>query len=663
LPNDVSKPSVEILRLITKNLTEMVLAYDMDRKLVFVNPAVETLTGYSMEELDKANFICWIHPDDQTRMLSQWKSLFQGKSFHEEEYRLVTKDGRAKWVVSSWTPIIDDSGHQIGVQGREFDITRRKLAETALRHSEEKLRVDEERYRALFESSPFPMWEEDFSDLRRYLDSLAAGGVSDLRSYLARHRGAVEECVRRVRILDVNRAARDFYSASSKEELLAGLDRIFDEPAFEVFRDEIATLAENHSSFQTEFPVRTLKGEERMVDMIVSIVDSARHDWSRVLVAFFDVTDRKRFEEQFVQSQKMESLGRLAGGIAHDFNNLLTVINGYTDWMLRGMEPDNPLHAPLAQVRGAGEQCAELTQQLLAFSRKQVVRPSPLDLNRLIRESHGVLRRMIGDDIRIRTHLAPDLGIIQADRSQVNQVLMNLAVNAREAMPAGGVLTIETRNIDDPPEVLLEIRDTGQGMDESIRRHLFEPFFTTKKGPKNTGLGLAIVFGIVSHAGGRIEVQSERGEGAAFRIYMPRFQGPVEAEPPGSSAKLDRCGVGMVLVVEDRDEVRTLTCRMIEHLGYQTIAASSGAEALEIARRHQGPIPLLLTDVVMPGMNGRELVEELHQIHPGMKAIFMSGYTDRILTNTGTLDSSAAYLQKPFTLDQVAEILRQVEET
>ena len=223
LQSDASKPPADILRLVTKNLTEMVLAYDMDRKLVFVNPAAESLTGYSMEELEKANFICWIHPDDQARMLALWDILFQGKSFHDEEYRMITKDGRLKWVVSSWMPILDDSGRQVGVQGREFDLTQRKLAETALRHSEEKLRIDEERYRALFENSPFPMWEEDFSDVKCFLNSLAAGGVTNIRSHLAGHLDAVEECIRRIRVLDVNRAALDFYGSSAKEELIAGL--------------------------------------------------------------------------------------------------------------------------------------------------------------------------------------------------------------------------------------------------------------------------------------------------------------------------------------------------------------------------------------------------------------------------------------------------------
>lgn len=634
------------------------MAYDMKRKLVFVNPAVETLTGYSTDELEKANFICWIHPDDQPRMLALWETLFQGMSFHEEEYRLITKDGRMKWVVASWTPILDDAGLQVGVQGREFDLTRRKLAETALQHSEEKLRADEERYRALFEDSPFPLWEEDFSDVKKYLDSLAAGGISDMRRYLAEHRYAVEECVGRVRVLDVNRAARDFYGASGKEELLRGLGSLFDEPSFEIFRDEMATLFKNHSTFRAEFLAPTFRNESRLVDMIVSIVDSARHDWSRVIVSFFDVTDRKRLEEQFVQSQKMESLGRLAGGIAHDFNNLLTVINAYSDWILREMDPDNPFRERLAAIHGAGEQCAELTQQLLAFGRKQIIRPQPLNLNRLILDSHRILDRVLGDDIEIRTQLAPDLGAIEADRSQMNQVVMNLAVNAREAMPLGGVLTIETRNVEGAQEIQLEICDTGHGMDESTRRHLFEPFFTTKKGSKNTGLGLAIVFGIVSQAGGHIEVQSRVGKGATIRIRLPRIQAVIEEQGRVSVAEPRYRGEGPVLVVEDRNEVRTVTCGMLEQLGYQTVRAANGAEAMAMARRHPEPIPLLVTDVVMPGMNGPEVAEKLRQLFPEMRVIFMSGHSGCILTETDKLDPSIVYLQKPFTLPQLVAVLQ-----
>jgi len=662
LPNQGSKTPGDILRLIANNLAEMVMAYDMDRRLVFVNPAVETLTGYSTAELEKSNFICWIHPNDQQRMLRLWDELFEGRSFHEEEYRLITKDGRMKWAVSSWTPIFGDNGRQVGVQGRELDISQRKLAEAAHHHSDEKLRADQERYRALFENSPFPMWEEDFSDVRQYVGKLVASGISDVRTHLKANRAAVEECVRRVQVLDVNRAAREFYGAATKQELLAGLSSLFDEGALETFRDEIAALAEGRASFQAEFAARTLQGDERLVHMIVSIVDSARSDWSRVVVAFFDITDRKRLEEQLVQSQKMESLGRLAGGIAHDFNNLLTVINGYSDWMLMEMAPENPFHSRLKEVRAAGARCAELTQQLLAFSRKQIVRPGPLDLNDLVKESRAMLDRILGDDVRICTVLAPELGTVTADRSQMHQVLMNLAVNAREAMPGGGTLTIETRNMPDPPEVVLEMRDTGQGIDETTRRHLFEPFFTTKKDRKNTGLGLATVFGIVSHAGGRIEVHSQPGEGAAFRIYLPRAQSPAE-KPAAVTAVRPQRGTGVVLVVEDRDDVRSLICRMLEELGYRVLSASAGAEAVALARLHPDPVPLLLTDVVMPGMNGREVAEELQRLYPSMKAIFMSGYTDRILNDSGTLEGGGFYLQKPFTLSQLAGILRQVEQS
>jgi PAS domain S-box-containing protein len=659
LSNQGSKTPGDILRLIANNLTEMVTAYDMDRRLVFVNPAVETLTGYSTGELERVNFICWVHPDDQPRMLGLWEALFEGRSFHEEEYRLITKDGRMKWAVSSWTPIFDDNGRQVGVQGREVDITQRKLAETAHRHSDEKLRADQQRYREIFENSPFPMWEEDFSEVRRYVGVLIASGVTDLRAHLKANGAALDECVRRVRVLDVNRAAREFYGAATKQELLASLESMFDEAALETFREEIVALAEGRPSFHTEFAARTLKGEERLVHMIVSIVDSARTDWSRVIVSFFDITDRKKLEDQFVQSQKMESLGRLAGGIAHDFNNLLTVINGYSDWMLTEMAPDNPFRSRLEEVRTAGGHCAELTQQLLAFSRKQFVRPGPLDLNKLVSESRGMLDRILGDDIRICTSLAPDLGTINADRSQMYQVLMNLAVNAREAMPGGGTLTIETRNAAESAEVVLEIRDTGHGIDETTRQHLFEPFFTTKKDRRNTGLGLATVFGIVSHSGGRIEVSSQPGEGAAFRIQLPRTDAPPE-EPAVLKAAESQRGAGVVLVVEDRDEVRSLICRMLEELGYRALAAAAGAEALSLARRHPEPIPVLLTDVVMPGMNGREVADELQRLYPSMKAIFMSGYTDRILSDSGALDRGGLYLQKPFTLSQLAGILRQV---
>jgi len=286
-----------------------------------------------------------------------------------------------------------------------------------------------------------------------------------------------------------------------------------------------------------------------------------------------------------------------------------------------------------------------------------VTRPAPVDWNALLRESGGVLERMLGDDVQLRLELAPDLPIVEADRGQMHQVLMNLVVNAREAMPRGGALTIRTHNLAGSGQALIEVQDTGLGIDASVRSHLFEPFYTTKKGSSNSGLGLAIVFGIVSAARGRIEVQSEPGAGAAFRIYLPAAR-PAEANAPAPAPPPAPLRRSRVLVVDDRDDVRTLTCRMIRRLGLEAITASGGREALRVMTGHKGPAPILLTDVVMPGMNGRELALELRRRFPDMPVIFMSGYTDEISTETGAGGGSALFIQKPFTAEELAAALR-----
>jgi PAS domain S-box-containing protein len=578
-----------------------------------------------------------------------------------------------KWVAASWGPILDDTGRQVGVQGRERDVTERRMAEETLRQSEHSLRINEERYRTLFESSPFPMWEEDFSRVKIYLDALADLGVTDLREYFSVHREALTECVRRIRILDVNRAAREFYGVRSKQELLGDLTSIFDEAAFEVFCEEIATLAESSSMFNAEFQTRTAKGEERTVSMIVSLVPTPNKDWSRVIVSFFDITDRKRLEQQLLQSQKLESLGRLAGGIAHDFNNLLTVINGYSDLLARGLDAQNPLRRGLDEIRNAGTRGAELTQQLLAFSRKQVAQLRPMNLNEVVREAEGLLHRVIGEDVELVIRLDPAAGTVKGDRGQMHQVLMNLAVNGREAMPRGGTLSIETRNVylgpdlseqECGPEVRpflrLRISDTGVGMDANTRQHLFEPFFTTKHISKGTGLGLSTVFGIVTQSGGTISVTSEPGHGSAFHIYLPHLAGPPKSELTAGFPLLAPKGSGVILVVEDQEEVRKLTSMIIRNLGFEVLEAENGTEALGMAARHPRPIRLLLSDVIMPGMNGRDLAAQLAALQPDVRVIFMSGYTDHVMTSTGVLDSSVAFLQKPFTPDKLIEIVQRV---
>ncbi|HXB75482.1 MAG TPA: PAS domain S-box protein [Candidatus Acidoferrales bacterium] len=660
-------------RLMAKNLTEMALTYDMDRRLTFANAAAQTLTGYSVAELEQAQFICWVHPEDRDRMLGHWERLFEGKSFLEEEYRLITKDGRMKWVESSWGPMLDDAGSQVGVQGHERDVTGRRMAEETWRQSEHRLRVNEERYRSLFEDSPFPMWEEDFSGVKQYVDDLRARGITDFRVYLNQNRQAAMECVRRVKLLDVNRAARQFYGVEEKEELLGDLTTLFDDRAYENFCEEIAVLAENNSTYQAELQVRRIRGDDRTVNMIVSLASSSRSDWSRVVVSFFDITDRKRLEEQLLQSQKLESLGRLAGGIAHDFNNLLMVIAGYSDLLLGSLDNPERLRHGLMEIKGAGERGADLTQQLLAFSRKQMTQPRVLSLNAVIEESKGLLQRVIGEDIRLVIALDSAAWAIKADRGQMHQVLMNLVVNGRQAMPDGGTLTISTGNVyvgsdlrEEPegantnPYLRLRIRDTGVGMDEQTRQHVFEPFFTTKGSRKGTGLGLATVFGIVTQSGGFIFVDSEPGHGATFSVYFPRSDAPATGDVLGDTPRQALRGSGTVLVVEDQDEVRLLTCAVLRDLGFEVIEASDGMEAMLVSVEYKKTIRLLVTDVIMPGINGRELAVRLAPSRPEMKVIYMSGYTDRIMSADGVLDSSVAYLQKPFSPEMLIQMVQRV---
>ena len=642
-------------RAMARNLTEMVLAYDMDRRLTFINPAVHTLTGYSPADLEKQQFICWVHADDRDRMLGYWDRLFAGHAYSDEEYRLVTRDGRVKWMAASWGPILDESGHQVGVQGREREVTQRRMAE-------ETLRIREERYRALFEDSPFPMWEEDFSRVKEFLDELKTRGVTDIRAHLSAHRADAEECVRRIRVLDVNRAAREFYGAT-REQLLGDLSRIFDDAAYQVVCEEMGVLSAQNSMFRAEFETRTLAGEPRTVTMIVSL-ESSPGDWSRVIVSFFDITDHKRLEEQLLRSQKMESLGRLAGGIAHDFNNLLMVILGYSDLLLAESALGPGVRGGLNEIRNAGARGAELTQQLLAFSRKQIGQPRPLSLNSLIRESQGMLQRVIGEDIELAVSLDPEAWTIRADHGQMHQVLMNLVVNAREAMPDGGVLSIETCNLSEETGDFLRlcVRDTGVGMDDRTRQHLFEPFFTTKSASRGTGLGLATVFGVVTQSGGHLSVASEPGRGAVFNLHFPRLAAPAGLDAATAAGHAAGQGAGTVLLVEDQAEVRRLACTILRNMGFMVLEAGDATRAIDHALRFDGEIHIMLTDVVMPGMNGRELAERMRQLRPLTKVVFMSGYTDRIMSHDGVLDESVVYLQKPFTPEQLSAAVRRVLE-
>jgi len=386
-----------------------------------------------------------------------------------------------------------------------------------------------------------------------------------------------------------------------------------------------------------------------------------------------DVTDQRLLEEQFRQAQKMEAVGRLAGGVAHDFNNLLSVITACTELVLEDLGASDPRREDLEEVRKAAVQAATLTRQLLAFSRQQVLQPKVLDLNEVVGSAEKMLRRLIGEDVSLTTVLGPALGSVKADQGQLEQVIMNLAVNARDAMPDGGKFTIATSAVHLDAEyasehspvtpgdyVLLAISDTGVGMDANTQRRIFEPFFTTKEKGKGTGLGLATVYGIVKQSGGFIWLYSEPGHGTTFKIYLPRVDTPVggEPEPPVTVESLR--GTETVLIAEDSDAVRKVARAVLERHGYTVLDASNGPAALEVAIWHSAPIHLLLTDVIMPEMSGRELADRLTELRPDVRVLYFSGYTDDAIVRHGVLEEGIAYLEKPFTPDKLAHKVREV---
>jgi two-component system, cell cycle sensor histidine kinase and response regulator CckA len=391
-----------------------------------------------------------------------------------------------------------------------------------------------------------------------------------------------------------------------------------------------------------------------------------------------DITEMKRLEAQLLQSQKMEAVGRLAGGVAHDFNNLLTVIFGYTDVLLQGLEP-GPLHEATREVRRASERAAALTRQLLAFSRKQTLVPEVLDMGDVVRGLSTMVERLIGEDVKVRVVVSPGLGRVKADRGQLEQVVVNLAVNARDAMPKGGSLIFELQNVElddayaathaevEPgPYVLLAISDTGTGMDAETQKRIFEPFFTTKEAGKGTGLGLSTVHGIVLQSGGSIDVYSEPGRGTTFKVYLPRFAGDAAVRRPVSGVHPALpTGSETVLVVEDEAAIRQLTKLILQKAGYTVLLAESPVAAERIASSHPGPIHLVLTDVVMPGMRGPELAERLLRLRPDLRVLFMSGYTDNAIAHHGFLDAGTEFLQKPFTplglMQKIREVLGRSE--
>jgi PAS domain S-box-containing protein len=419
-----------------------------------------------------------------------------------------------------------------------------------------------------------------------------------------------------------------------------------------------------------ELAARRKNGTEFPVEVSLSYVQTPDGTYAIAFVS--DISARKQLEEQFLQAQKMEAVGRLAGGMAHDFNNMLTVIAGYNHMLREELPPDSPLLEYIEEMRRAADRAAGLTNHLLTFSRRRAVRLCPLEVNEALRQTEKMLDRLIGEDIRLELHLDPDAGVIVADRGQLDQAIVNLAVNARDAMPEGGCLSIETANVWLDEEyaqshlgvksgeyVMIAVSDTGHGMDAETRRRIFEPFFTTKPKGKGTGLGLATVYGIVKQAGGDIWVYSEPGQGTTFKLYFPRVARTAGAPAPRRSGRT-RAGQGeTILVVEDEPAVRKLTVKLLERLGYNVLKAAGGEEALNASRDGKA-IDLLVTDMVMPHMSGRQLAEKLAATRPGMKVLYLSGYTEKAALNHGVLEPGRAFLAKPFSRETLAAKIREL---
>jgi two-component system cell cycle sensor histidine kinase/response regulator CckA len=600
-------------RLLVNQIPAVVFKGYQDWSIDFFDDKIEEVTGYSKEEFDSRQ-IKWcdlILPEDLDMARGLFKQALKTDKSYVREYRLRKRDGEIAWIQARGQIFGDADGQIDYVSGVFFDITARKEAETI---------IEKERQR--------------FFSLLDMLPALVCVVAPDRTLPFA------------------NRLFRESFGDPQGRtcyELSYGRQT----PCDECNISEI---------LETQKPVEWERTSPEGRTYHVYNYPFADIDGSpMVLKLGMDIMARKALEAQLLQAQKMEAVGRLAGGVAHDFNNLLMAIMGYSELIRTSLVKDDPLYKYSEEILKASERAASLTQQLLAFSRQQVMQPQVLNLNRVAGDLEKMLRRLIGEHIELEIVAGPDLGAVKADPGQIGQIIMNLAVNARDAMPTGGRLILATDNIEltashkcysaaAPPGryVRLAVTDTGGGIDAETVDHIFEPFFTTKEVGKGTGLGLSMVYGIVRQNRGYLEVESRPGQGAVFKIYLPRLEAAVEA--PGArvslAAKLE--GSETILVVEDEDALRTLLCRFFRLYGYNVLEARHGGEALLICERHPAPIHLMITDVVMPQMSGKELADRLTPLHPEMAVFFMSGYTDSDLSGYGAPESYQHFIPKPF---------------
>ena len=554
-------------------------------------------------------------------------------------------------------------------------VLSRELAEAESRRQrvevERALQTEERRYRSIFDSAAVALVELDLSGTKVALDEISTR--APVEEHLVEGDELVTRTAGQTPILAANAAALAMVEADRPEQLVGPLANALRPGSGSAWVDVLRALVTATGTFQKEVRIDTLAG--RPIDVLLAFrVPATIADSRNVIMSLTDVTDRNSLERQIRAAQRIEAIGNLAGGIAHDFNNILVVIEGYTNFLLEALPDGDTRRDDARAIQDAAQRAEGLTRQLLAFSRRQVADLKIVNLNRLVQEMDRMLRPLIGEDIGVVTALSEDLGLVEIDPTHVEQIILNLAVNARDAMPMGGKLTIETANArldesyadtkpsDVPPGdyVMLAVSDNGTGMDEETRLHIFEPFFTTKAPGKGTGLGLSTVYGIVKQAGGFIWVYSEPGQGTTFRIHLPAKAAVRESLVSTRPASVALGGTETILIAEDQEAVRTLVRRVLTKAGYTVLEAPDGEQAILAYERHAGPIHAVLTDVVMPTMSGRKLADRLSAIRAGVKVLYMSGYTDNAIVHHGVLEPGVNYIQKPFTPQALLSKLREV---
>jgi PAS domain S-box-containing protein len=601
------------------------------------SPEERAIHGWEAERPPTlAEFVAMLHPEDRERIVAAIRRAHDpaGDGRFDVEQRIVRPDGEVRWLVTRSQTIFEGEGdarHPVRTVGAVLDTTEWKRVEERLEEAQE--------------IGGFGSFEVDVTTwvghcspaLCRIFGFENDEPFQDVRAFLRRHVHADDR-------LRADRARAKLLDEGGSDEI------------------EVRYLRPD--------------GRERILLIRRRALRTAAGQVTKIVGTIQDVTELKRLEEQFRQAQKMEAVGQLAGGVAHDFNNLLTVINGSSELAFHRMSRDDPSRELIAEVIKAGDRAASLTRQLLAFSRKQVLQPQVLDVNVLLGELSKLLLRLIGEDVGLRLEAGAALGRVKVDPGQFEQAVINLAVNARDAMPGGGRLTIETRNAElteadagQHPEarpgryVLVAVSDTGHGMDAATRARIFEPFFTTKAPGRGTGLGLAMVYGFVKQSGGHVEVDSEVGSGTTFRVYLPRNDETVPSARPGRELVTIPGGTETILLVEDQDAVRTFARHVLLAGGYVVLEARDGEEAFRVAQQRQGLIHLLVTDVVMPRMSGRQLADLLAREWPEIRVLFVSGHADEAITRYGVPEAGGAFLQKPFNPVQLARKVREVLDT